>query len=151
MIGSTIGNAIAGGIAARTVRPVQTVSVDPDTIVDPTPRGEAPITGLTPSVVNEQLHGVPHINASDLSYDYSGSGSARTITAGTAQRGEDSNLVDEVIVSATPRRHMPMVPIGTRKPARLEGSPQLSVTLTGRTLCRSISPTGTYFRPAKLK
>lgn len=93
VISSTIGNAIAGGLQRAAelaerrgegkfgiardvgeVRPIETVGV------------EGPITGSTPRMVNEQLSYAPFINASDLSYDYSGSGAARTITAGAARR-----------------------------------------------------------------
>jgi hypothetical protein len=86
VIGSTIGNAIGGRLAARSGWAVDTVSADPDTIVDLTPSGEAPLQVWRPDDPGT-LSQAPFINASDLSYDYSGSGSAGTITAGAARRG----------------------------------------------------------------
>ena len=91
VIGSTIGNAIGGRLAqagsshdgANKGGSKGNIQVSNGTVsVDDL----APLQAWRPDDPGT-LSQAPFIDASDLSYDYSGSGSARTITAGAARRG----------------------------------------------------------------
>jgi YD repeat-containing protein len=64
IVGQTVGKAVADGIAARSVRPVQTVSVDPASIVDLSPSG-APISDWRPEDPTSLTH-APFIDLNDL-------------------------------------------------------------------------------------